>query len=82
MITVTIDKAEKELAAIVKRARSGEEIAISDGVGADVKLAPIATQSYCGRGVLKSIVQVSDADLFKPLPEQELERWWGARNEK
>lgn len=78
MITITIDKAEKELAALVKRARSGEEIVISDGEEPGVKLTPLAAKpSYRGRGVLKDRAKVSDEDLFEPLPDDEIGRWQG-----
>jgi len=33
--------------------------------------------SYRGRGALKDKVKVSDEDLFEPLPEVEIGRWWG-----
>ncbi|MFM9941901.1 MAG: type II toxin-antitoxin system Phd/YefM family antitoxin [Hyphomicrobiaceae bacterium] len=79
MTTISIEKAEKELADLVKRALAGEEIVISDGTGPGVKLAPLtpASPSYRGRGMLKGKIKVSDEDLFGPLPDDELKRWWG-----
>ena len=86
MTTITIDKAEKELAELIKRARQGEEIVITDGVEPGVKLSLMtersdegidAKPSYRGRGILKGKIKVSDEDLFGPLPEDELKRWYG-----
>jgi antitoxin (DNA-binding transcriptional repressor) of toxin-antitoxin stability system len=83
MTTITLDKAEKQLAALVKRARSGEEIVISDGEEPGVKLAPLALKSsYRGRGVLAGKIAVADEDLFGPLPQDEIARWWGESGEK
>jgi antitoxin (DNA-binding transcriptional repressor) of toxin-antitoxin stability system len=76
MTTVTIEKAEKELAALVKRAVAGEEIILSEGEQPRVKLQPVE-RSYRGRGILKGKIRVSDEDLFGPLPEDELKRWYG-----
>jgi prevent-host-death family protein len=76
MTTIAIEKAEKELAALVKRARAGEEIIISDGGEPGIKLQPVEP-SYRGRGILKGKIKVSDEDLFAPLPDDELKRWWG-----
>jgi len=76
MTTIAIEKAEKELAALVKRARAGEEIIISDGGEPGIKLQPVES-SYRGRGILKGKIKVSDEDLFAPLPDDELKRWWG-----
>ena len=86
MTTITLDKAAKDLAALIKRAREGEEIVITDGDGPGVQLAPVAVNaeaaddakpSYRGRGILKGKIKVSDEDLFGPLPEDELKRWYG-----
>lgn len=76
MTTITIEKAEKELAALVRRAIAGEEIILSEGQEPRVKLQPVEP-SYRGRGILKGKIKVSDEDLFAPLPEEELKRWWG-----
>lgn len=79
MNTITIEIAQKELAALIKRARAGEHIVISDADGASVKLAPVEAQatSYRGRGILKGKIAASDEALFGPLPEEELKRWCG-----
>ena len=83
MTTIMIDKAEKDLAALLKRARQGEEIVITDGEEPGIKLAPIdlaadvPKPSYRGRGILKGKIKVSDEDLFDPLPEDELKLWYG-----
>ena len=78
MTTILIDQAEKELAALLSRAQAGEDIVISDRAGAGVRLVPVEAQkSYRGRGALRGVIEVSDADLFDPLPEEEIERWQG-----
>ncbi len=79
MTTVSLIDAEKELAALIERARQGEEIVITDGTKSGVKLAPLeaAKPSYRGRGILRDKIAVSDADLFDPLPDDELKLWNG-----
>ena len=77
MTMIEINAAEKDLAALIKRARAGEEIA--DAEGARVKLAPVEAEkpSYRGFGALKGKISASDEALFGPLPEDELKRWYG-----
>jgi antitoxin (DNA-binding transcriptional repressor) of toxin-antitoxin stability system len=82
MATINIDEAIKELAALIVRARLGEEIVIADGTGNAVRLAPVGPgvvdrTSYRGRGLLKGMARVSDEDLFGRLPDDETARWWG-----
>jgi prevent-host-death family protein len=80
MTTVTIDKAEKQLADLLRRARAGEDIVISDGSDPAVKLTPLERASKRKRGgfgMLKGEISVSDDDLFGPLAEEELRRWEG-----
>ena len=78
MTTIALDKAENELAALIKRARQGEEIVISDGQEPGIKLAPVEPAlSRRGFGILKGKLTVSDDDLFVALPEDELKRWCG-----
>lgn len=78
MTTITIEKAEKELAALVRRAIAGEEIIIAEGEQPRVKLQPVEPKtSLRGFGILKGKIRVSDEDLFGPLPEDELKRWYG-----
>lgn len=77
MTTIALEKAEKELAGLIKRAQAGEDIVIADGE-ARVRLEPVAIEpSYRGRGALKGKIQISDAALFDPLPEEELKAWEG-----
>ena len=82
MTTINIDEAAKELATLIARARSGEDIVIADGDGHAVRLSPVAQRdadrrSYRGRGLLKGKARVSDEDLFGLLPDDETRRWWG-----
>ena len=71
MAVIAIDKAETDLAALIKRARDGDE------PGVKLALVEVSKTSYRGRGILKGVIDVSDADLFGPLPEDELKRWYG-----
>ena len=77
--TISVRDAEHDLASLLKRARAGEKIVISDGDGPSVQLALVATAktSYRGFGVLKGKISASDEALFGPLPEDELKRWYG-----
>lgn len=83
--TISLHDAEQDLAALLKRARAGEDIVIADGTGPAVKLAPMpavkpvapVTPSYRGFGSLKGKISASDQALFGPLPEDELKRWYG-----
>ena len=78
MATISIETAEKELATLIERARQGEDIVIADGSGPMARLQPVVTKpSYRGRGLLKGQIDVSDDDLFGPLPDDELKRWYG-----
>ncbi len=81
MTTISIIDAEKELAALIERARQGEEIVISDGTKPGVKLAPVEPPmpSYRGRGfgMFKGQFAVPDSAFFDPLSEDELALWNG-----
>jgi antitoxin (DNA-binding transcriptional repressor) of toxin-antitoxin stability system len=81
MTMIFITDAEKELAALIARARQGEEIVITDGTEPGVKLAPVepAKPSYRGRGfgTFKGQFDVPDSALFDPLPDDELALWNG-----
>ena len=78
MTTITLATAEKELGQLLKRAREGEEIVILDGDGPGIMLSPVSNAAPGrGFGLLKGKISASDEDLFGPLPEDELKRWWG-----
>jgi antitoxin (DNA-binding transcriptional repressor) of toxin-antitoxin stability system len=81
MTTITLDRAEKDLAALIARSRQVEEIVITDGTEPGVKLAPVepAKPSYRGRGfgAFKGQFSVPDSAFFDPLPEDELKLWNG-----
>jgi len=79
MTTVTIETAQKELPDLIKRVLEGEDIVITDASHQQaVRLSLVENKpSYRGRGCLKGKIRVSDDDLFGPLPEDEVKRWWG-----
>jgi antitoxin (DNA-binding transcriptional repressor) of toxin-antitoxin stability system len=77
MLTLTVEQAEKNLAALLERARAGEEIIISDGRQPGLRLEPVSPPSRRGFGALQGQIKVADEDLFGPLPEDELKRWLG-----
>lgn len=73
-----MEAAEKELAQLLKRARAGEEIVIADGDEPGIRLLPVNDAgSRRGFGLLKDRIKASDEDLFGPMTEDELKRWWG-----
>ena len=77
MRTLTVEQAEKNLAALLERARAGEEIVISDGRQPSLRLEPVSQPSRRGFGALQGKIKVADEDLFGPLPEDEVKRWNG-----
>jgi prevent-host-death family protein len=81
MTTISLIDAEKELAALIKRARQGEEIVITDGTKPAVKLAPVEAvkPSYRGRGFgkFKGQFNVPASALLDPLSDDELALWNG-----
>ena len=85
MTTLTLEKAKADLPALLDRALAGEEIIIANGDAPGVRLAPVSPvrlpSSYRGRGMLKGKIKVSDADLFDPLPDDELKLWNGEGEE-
>ena len=80
MTTITLEKAQQDLATIVQRALAGEEIVIG-APGAEVKLTPVlpipghtgtefSRKSYRGRGVLKGQLVIGP-EFFEPLSDEE-----------
>ena len=84
MTTITLDKAQNDLATLVERALAGEEIVIEMPSAAAVKLSPVETQPAFdeatarlrGYGSMKGQFEVPDS-FFDPLPEDELQLWEG-----
>jgi antitoxin (DNA-binding transcriptional repressor) of toxin-antitoxin stability system len=79
MTTVTLEKAQKDLPVLVKRALAGEEIVIEESRAAAVRLAPVTPASdqpvppgsgYRGRGALKGQLVVGP-EFFEPLSDEE-----------
>ena len=83
MTTIAIEKAQRDLANLVKRALEGEEIVI-EADSRKVRLAPVpaspqfdaATARRRGYGSMQGQFEVTNA-FFEPLPEEELELWEG-----
>jgi antitoxin (DNA-binding transcriptional repressor) of toxin-antitoxin stability system len=79
MSTIAVDVAQKQLPELIRRARGGEEIIITDGERPVVRLEPIEdARRPRVPGRLKGKLKVPER-LFDPLPPEELERCWGAR---
>lgn len=79
MTTIALDKAQEQLAGLVKRALEGEEIVIEGPDASAVKLAPVAKaaakslspgRSHRGRGALRNQLVVGP-EFFEPLSEEE-----------
>ena len=87
MTTITLEKAQADLPALLKRALEGEEIVVELD-GKLVRLAPLAAEPRFdeerarqrGWGCLKGQFEVTDA-FFEPLPEDELKLWEGRGDE-
>ena len=84
MTTITLDKAQHDLATLIERALAGEEIVIATPSAAAVKLSPVpqieafdaATARKRGYGSMQGQFEVPDS-FFDPLPEDELKLWEG-----
>ena len=83
MITITLEKAQQDLPALIKRVLAGEDIVI-EAEERKVRLSPVpgppefneAIARRRGYGVLKGQFEVTDA-FFEPLPDEELRLWEG-----
>ena len=78
MTTITLEKAQQDLPALIERVLAGEDIVIEVS-GATVRLAPVARaddqpvvagRSYRGRGSLKGKLVVGP-EFFEPLSDEE-----------
>ena len=72
---VTVHAAKTHLSKLIERACAGEEVVILRGHEPMVRLVPVKPVR-AGRkfGAMRGKAPVTDA-FFKPLPEDELERW-------
>jgi antitoxin (DNA-binding transcriptional repressor) of toxin-antitoxin stability system len=76
MTTITRDKAQADLPALIDRALAGEEIVIATPGAASVKLSPVMAEaaeplkSYRGRGILKGQLSIGP-EFFEPLSDEE-----------
>ena len=79
MTTITLEKAQQDLPALIKRVLAGEDIVIGTQDAA-VRLSPVTTaqsqeaqpvrKSYRGRGALKGQLVVGP-EFFEPLSDEE-----------
>ena len=79
MTTITLEKAQQDLPALIKRVLAGEDIVIGTQDTA-VRLSPVTTaqsqeaqpvrKSYRGRGALKGQLVVGP-EFFEPLSDEE-----------
>ena len=80
MTTITLEKAQQDLPALIKRVLAGEDIVIGTQDAA-VRLSPVTTaqsrqeaepvrMSYRGRGALKGQLVVGP-EFFEPLSDEE-----------
>jgi antitoxin (DNA-binding transcriptional repressor) of toxin-antitoxin stability system len=80
MTRITLEKAQRDLPLLVKRALAGEEIVIQAADEAAIRLSPIEPAagdlpvplgaSYRGRGALKGQLVVGP-EFFEPLSDEE-----------
>ena len=88
MTTITLDKAQHDLPALVERALAGEEIVIAIAGTAAVKLSRVVapdafdevTARKRGYGSMRGQFEVPDS-FFESLPEDELKLWEGRGDE-
>ena len=81
MTTITLETAQQELPALIKRVLAGEDIVI-EADQRKVRLSAVppapefneATARRRGYGCMKGQFEVTDA-FFEPLPEDELKLW-------
>ena len=83
MTTITVENAQKDLPALIKRALAGEEIVIEVDEQrvrlAHVKPAPAfdeATARRRGYGSMRGLFELTDS-FFEPLPDDEQKLWEG-----
>jgi prevent-host-death family protein len=75
MITVNVHEAKTHLSRLLERVEAGEEIVIARNGKPIARLGPLAAAEPRQPGLLRGLLNVDDADLFAPLPEEELEAW-------
>jgi prevent-host-death family protein len=75
MTTVNVHEAKTHLSRLLERVEAGEEIVIARNGKPIARLGPLAAAEPRQPGLLRGLLNVDDADLFAPLPEEELEAW-------
>jgi len=77
MSTFTVHRAKTTLSQLIERALQGEEIIIARGPVPAVRLVPVAAREPKRQfGAMRGRARVTPA-FFKPLPAEELDRWYG-----
>ena len=75
MTTVNVHEAKTHLSRLLERVEAGEEIVIARNGKPIARLGPLAAAEPRQPGLLRGLLNVDDADLFAPLPEEELKAW-------
>lgn len=78
-VQVNVGEAKTRLSQLLAQAEAGEEVVIARDGSPVVRLVPVEAR---GRqfGFLK--LDISDEDLFAPLPDEELALWEGAGDDE
>jgi prevent-host-death family protein len=79
VVSFSIHRAKTNLSKLIARAEAGEEVVITRGKTAVVRLTPVqAGKQKPTFGMLKGkIPDLPDEFFFDPLPEEELRLWEG-----
>ena len=78
MTIITLERAGQDIAELIRRARSGEEIVIAANGALLAKIVPIAAAGQPRQpGGMKGQLDLPDSFFFDPLPEEEMKLWAG-----
>jgi antitoxin (DNA-binding transcriptional repressor) of toxin-antitoxin stability system len=75
MTRISVKDAEKDLSAVIKRVREGEDIVLVDDESA-IRLSTIEKSSKRRAGALRDTLVVP-ARLLEPMSDDELREFWG-----
>lgn len=74
-IQVNVGEAKTRLSELLASAEAGEEVVIARAGAPVVRLVPV-DRPRRKLGFLKLEIPITDEELFAPLPEDELARWY------